>query len=102
MLAAGQRGPGFDELEAVQIAPERGWYGRRGSDDVAERGTKEAVVEQRLVEGGAQPEWGEVIAVGVRETPDEAVQADPAQLVAHHRLGQCVGWDPEERIEVLA
>ncbi len=66
-----------------------------GVFDLGESGAHDAVVAAGEEQGGAQPVVGELVAVGVGDPVDEAVEAESSQVVGELAGGQCVGGNAE-------
>ena len=59
-------------------------------------------MDAREEERGAQPELRHLITMRPREAFDEAMQAEPPQVVGHPAGGDRLGRLPRERGDVLA
>lgn len=89
-------------IHASQGGCEWGGSGRSGVQRGCEAGTDESRMGAGEEERGAESGVGDVVAVRAGNTFDEAMEAEPAEVVAHLALAELVGVQAEERGEVLA
>ena len=81
---------------------QRGGCGRAGVGELGQAGAQEPVVDAGEEAGGAQPGVGDLVAEGVRDAFDEAVQAQPPQVVGDLPAGHEPGSLPEQGRQVAA
>ncbi len=86
--------------ERSEGLPKRRRAGRpRGVGHAAQ---DEAAVDAAQEQCGAEASVGDGVTVAVGDASDEAVQAEPAEVVAHAALGHRARWEPERRGEELS
>ncbi len=88
------------QLVEGRAEPGVGWGGSR--DDLGQTGAEEAGVGAGEEEGATEAVPGEAVAVGVREALDQAVEAEPAEVVGHPARGELAGSKAQQWREVLA
>ena len=86
-------------VEAAAEGAVRAWYFEQG---LCETGTRDASVGARAKESSAKAEVGEAVAVRLRDTLDDPVQAKSPKLVGHLAAGKPVNCSAQERCERLA
>ena len=78
-------------LEAIKGNSERGLSGWPGRQDLGEFWAEEPRLGAREEERNAQADWGDLVAMTVRDALDEAMQAQTAQVIGHPAHG-VMGW----------
>ena len=69
--------------------------GCSGRDD-SQSGPQRAVIEAGIEDGGAQSFGCDAVAASVRDTLDEAVEAQPTQVIGDASRGQLAGFLSQE------
>ena len=80
--------------------PGGGW--RAGVGELGQAGDQQALGEPGEEQGLAEAGWGDLVAEAVRDALDEAVDAEPPQVVGDLPAGHGLGVKPQQGREVVA
>src|SRR6266545_2869682 len=83
-------------VKLVEGRPEFGVGCSVGGDDLSQAGAEEAGEGAGEEEGGAEAVRSELVAVGPWEPLDQAVEAQPAEVVGHPARGELAGSKAQE------
>ena len=89
-------------IDPIDGTPQAGVEGRLGIDHGGESGPQQAVVDAAEQQRGLETRAGDVIATGAWGSLDQAVEAQPPEIVAHASLGELAGREAQQGGELIA
>src|SRR3954469_15517017 len=85
-----------DSFNLVEAAAQFGVVQNLDGDDLSQAGSQDPIIGAGAKQGGAPAQPGDLIAVSPRDSLDQAMQSQPAQVIRHLARGHVFRGLPQQ------